>query len=190
MNQASRHRIEGIEAWFLAHEDGEFVVPPPDYSSVRIGDAELARTVVYTSKYPILPRIRNLSQLAPPIAVLGRYGLPTDADLPFLGGSSTNRLFIGDCDPPDILIFAWLREHFPIIWHGVNDEFLERHGIQSTDTVRIPLSDAERKSVTILSQLCPDYRTILGENCSALVSAGFKIELESATTHPTFAAQT
>jgi hypothetical protein len=180
MNQASQDRLYEIEAWFLAHEDGEFAVARSDYSSVRIGDAATARTIVYTTKHQCLPRIRNLSQLLEPIATLGRYGLPAADDLRFVCGSSPTRIFIGDCDPPDILVFAWLREHLPIVWHGVNDDFLEGHGTRSMDWIRIPLSVAERKTVSILPQLCPDFRELLGEYCSSVIDDGFKIELEGA----------
>lgn len=184
MNQASQDRVDEIEAWFLAHKDGEFGVAPSDYASVRIGDAATARTIVYTTKHQCLRRIRDLSQLPEPIATLGRYGLPTDDDLPFVCRSSPTRIFIGDCDPPDILVFAWLREHLPIVWHGVNDDFLERHGTRSLDWIRIPLSAAERKAVSVLPQLCPDFRTLLGKYCSSIIDDGFKIELEGAVIDP------
>ena len=184
MNQASQNRIAEIEAWFLAHDDGEFAVAPSDYLSVRIGDAATARTIVYTTKHSCIARIRNLSQLPEPIAVLGRYGLPADDDLPFVSGSSPTRIFIGDCDPPDLLVFAWLREHLPIVWHGVNDIFLERHGTRSLDWIRVPLSASERKTVSILPQLCPDFRGLLGEYCSSVIDDGFKIELEGAIIDP------
>lgn len=115
------------------------------------------------------------------MAVLGRYGLPAVADLPFVLGNSPQRVFLGDCDPPDILIFVWLREHLPIVWHGVNDEFLERHGTRSFDEIRIPMSDAERATVSILPRLCPDFRQLVGEYCASILEDGFKIEIEGAT---------
>jgi len=180
MNQTSQHRVEKIEAWFHTHDDGEFGVAPSGFSSVRVGDAATAGTIVYATKHVYVHRIRNLSHLPKPMATLGRYGLPTVDDLPFLRGSSPKRLFIGDCDPPDILVFAWLREHLPITWYGVNDDFLDFHGTRHLDCIRIPLSKAEEETVELLPQLCPDFRELVGEYCSSLIDGGFKIEIEGA----------
>lgn len=181
MNQASQERIDAIEAWFVARDDGDFGVAPPGYCSMRTGDAVLARTVVYTTKHQCLSRVRSLPLLATPVAVLGRCGLPTVADLPFVFGTSPSRIFIGDCDPPDILIFAWLREYVPMVWHGVSDEFLELHRTRSIDWIRIPMSESERETVAILPKLCPDFRKLIGEYCASNLDDGFKIELEGAT---------
>jgi hypothetical protein len=180
MNQASQNRIDEIEAWFHANEDGEFAIAPSDYLSIRIGNATTARTIVYTTKHRCLSRIRNLQRMQEPMAILGRYGLPANDDLTFVCGSSPNRIFVGDCDPPDILVFTWLREHLPIAWHGVNDDFLKSHGISNLDRIQIPLSASELESVSMLPKLCPDYRELLGNYCSSVIDAGFKIELEGA----------
>jgi hypothetical protein len=76
---------------------------------------------------------------------------------------------------------AWLREQISIGWHGVNDDFLLRHATRDLAGIRIRMSDAERKAVELLPQLCPDFRGLLGEYCSSLLDDGFKIELEGAT---------
>jgi len=103
---------------------------------------------------------------------------------------SIDGIFVGDADPPDILVFSWLREYVPIRWHGVNDEFLVRHGNRDYGGIRIPLSDAERETVRKLPQFCPDFRELLGEYCSSLLDDGFKIELEGAIIDRTAWAQT
>jgi hypothetical protein len=114
MNHALHNRADEIEAWFRAHEDGEFCLSPSSPLSV----AADARTIVYTTKHQCLPRIKDLSRLQAPMAVVGRYGLPVQVDLSLMRRSSQVPIFVGDCDPPDILVFAWLREQFPIVWHG------------------------------------------------------------------------
>ena len=192
MTRSSARRIKSIESWFRANEDDEFCECPPDHRSDRSGDHATARTVIYTTKSHCLPRIRGLKQFESPIATIGRYGLPSSRDLPFLQGASPliNRIFLGDADPPDILVFAWLREHVPIRWDGVNDEFLVRHGNQDDDSIRIRLSDAERETVRKLPQFCPDFRELLGEYCSSLLGDGFKIELEGAIIDRTAGPQT
>jgi len=180
MSHAPASRADEIEAWFLAHDDGEFCVIPPDRPSARIGDPRNAGTIVYTTKPHCLSRIRNLCRLQQPIATVGRYGLPRGNDLPFIRGASLYRIFLGDADPPDILAFAWLCEHLPIQWYGVNDDFLAQHGTRNFDPIRIPLSGAERETVPVLPRLCPNFHELLGEYCSSLLDSGFKIELEGA----------
>lgn len=180
MTQTSRNRMDTIESWFRAHEDGDFGILRADHPSSRVGDPTNPKTIVYTTKQHCIPRIKDLSHLEP-MAILGRGGLPLAEDLPFILGSSQTRSFIGDADPPDLLIFAWLREHFPIAWHGVNDGFLIRHATRDLARIRLRMSDAEREAVELLPQLCPDFRRLLGEYCSSLLDEGLKIELEAAT---------
>jgi len=182
MNSASTNRIEAIESWFRANDDGDFCVCPSDHASVRISGNGDAQTVVYITKNHCLSRICGLTQLHQPVATLGRCGLPVNDDLPFVRGSATSvtRMFIGDADPPDLLAFAWLREHLPIEWHGVSDEFLVRHGNLNNARIQIRLSKSEMAAVPALTKFCPDFRDLLGPYCSSLLDNGFKIELEGA----------
>ncbi len=181
MTRSGETRIASIEAWFRANEDGEFCEYPADHKSTLTGDHANSRTILYTTKGHCIPRIGGLS-LESPVAMIARYGLPSSEDLALLypNATSINRIFIGDADPPDILVFAWLREHVPISWYGVNDDFLNRHGNRTFDCIHIALSDKEREAVQKLPQLCPDFRELLGHYCSTLLDSGFKIELEGA----------
>ncbi len=187
MARSGETRIASIEAWFRANEDGEFCEYPADHKSTLTGDHANSRTIIYTTKGHCIPRIRGLS-LEPPVATIGRYGLPLSEDLELLSPTATsiNRMFIGDADPSDILVFAWLREHVPIVWHGVNDDFLIRHDNRNCQSIPIALSDREREAVQELPQLCPDFRNLLGHYCSTLLDDGFKIELEGAIMERSF----
>jgi hypothetical protein len=78
------------------------------------------------------------------------------------------------------MIFSWLREHLSIIWHGVNDKFLEIHGNRDIAWIRIKMSETELEARKLLPDLCPDYRQLLGPYCSSLLDRGFKIEVEGA----------
>ena len=178
----SESRIESIEQWFGSQEDGEFCAYPASHVSTRVGDSATASTLIYTTKHHCLSRISGITGFQQPIATIARYGLPTINDLPFVRGSSPTlaRIFIGDADPPDILVFCWLREHLPIVWHGVNDDFLDRHGNRDYRDIHIRMSDAEQQTAGDLSRFCPDYRDLVGEYCSSLLADGFKIELEGA----------
>ncbi len=174
--------VESIEDWFRCHDDGQFSANTKRVRSTRIGNCELAATIIYTTKHLYLSRVKGIESLPQPIATIGRYGLPINDDLWFVRGSTklSTRIFIGDADPPDILVFAWLREHFPIEWHGVNDEFLKHHGNRDRDSITIRMSQNELASIPNLKRLCPDFRDLLGEYGSSLVDGGFKIELEGA----------
>lgn len=181
MTRSAETRIASIEDWFRANDDGEFCEYSADHKSSLTGDHSNARTIIYTTKSHCIPYIRGLT-LDSPVAMIGRYGLPFSEDLALLypNTKSINRVFIGDADPPDILVFSWLREHVPILWYGVNDDFLIRQDNRTFDGIHIALSDRERETVQKLPQLCPDFRELLGQYCSSLLEAGFKIELEGA----------
>ena len=182
MVESSATRIDQIESWFRKHDDGEFSVLPSEQPSTQTGDLTNARTIVYTTKRHCVPRIKGFSQFGEPIAMIGRYGLPLLADLPLLLGSAQSPIFIGDGDPPDLMIFSWLREHLSIIWHGVNDKFLEIHGNRDIAWIRIKMSETELEARKLLPDLCPDYRQLLGPYCSSLLDRGFKIEVEGSIT--------
>jgi len=89
-------------------------------------------------------------------------------------------IFVGDADPVDLLVFAWLREHLSTEWFGVSDRFLLAQGMRFRPRVQIPLASSEQETIEQLGRFCPDYRMLLGKECSALLDAGMKIELEGA----------
>ncbi len=89
--------------------------------------------------------------------------------------------FSWDADPPDLLIFAWLRRHVAIEFLGVKDRFLQNYFTGSLDRISITLSESELESRGFLAEMMPDYSTLLGDCCSQLLAEGFKIELEGAT---------
>jgi len=124
----------------------------------------------------------EIAELAQPVATIGQYGLPWNADsiIPLGSLRGCNCLFVGDADPADLFVFAWLREQMPIAWHAVNDDFLVRRGNRDNVAIRISLTEAEASAVSILPELCPDHRRLLGEYCSTLFDMGLKIEVEGA----------
>ncbi|QDU76698.1 hypothetical protein Pan97_37530 [Bremerella volcania] len=114
------------------------------------------------------------------VAVIGRYGLPISTDVAFLRESKREVVFVGDADPVDLLVFALLREYLSIRWLGVSDEFLLAQGNQAWPRIQTPLASSEKETCKRLARFCPDYRSLLGTQCSALLDAGMKIELEGA----------
>jgi hypothetical protein len=178
----SSNRIREIESWFHDHEDGEFVVASSAHSCTVVGDFSTSRTVIYTTKVDCLRQNLRAFDVAHPVTIVGRYGLPVSTALVHLDGSpaGANCHFVGDADPPDILAFAWLREHVPIRWLGVNDELVNRNPAFERVSLEITMSDSEKQAMRTLPNLCPDFRDLLGPHCSATLDRGFKIELEAA----------
>jgi hypothetical protein len=178
----SRDRAREIESWFQDHEDGEFVVPLPNHRSSVVGDSSAVRAVIYTTKMHCLHHRLHALNISPPVMIVGRYGLPISPDLPHLDTLpvGTRCYFLGDADPPDILAFAWLREHAAICWLGVNDRLLNLGQAPYLARLEIAMSEAEKETMRMLPDLCPDFRDLLGPYCSRTLERGFKIELEAA----------
>lgn len=173
-------RVAEIESWFCSQVDGEFTVLPSDFASLRDGNFANAETVLYTTKPFSLPRVQSRIRSIGPIAAMARPGLPRRDDLPDLRRSRNSIQFIGDADPPDLMIYAWLREYVPIIWHGVSDTFFEVHETQGLPIRRIPMSATELLAIDLLQRVCPDYRDLVGPFCWSALDAGYKIEVEGA----------
>lgn len=134
--------------------------------------------IVYLTKPNQVERCVRLADWPKRAAVVGRYGLPLSADVTYLQKFKWEVNFIGDADPVDLLVFAWLRQHLSIRWLGVSDTFLQSQGSQVCPSIQMQLSSSEQAAIQQLPDLCPDYRSLLGEECSAVLEAGMKIELE------------
>jgi hypothetical protein len=179
---ASSNRGRQIESWFHDHEGSEFVVAGADWPSSVVGGHSAPRTVIYTTKVHCLNHNLHALDLAHPVKIVGRCGLPVSPDLIHLDALpvGTCCFFLGDADPPDILAFAWLREHTPINWLGVNDKLLNQGAAANWASLEIAMSEAEKLTMRILPELCPDFRELLGPYCFRTLHRGFKIELEGA----------
>jgi hypothetical protein len=120
------------------------------------------------------------------IQVIGRLGLPNEDDVRWLKHLVGDRevLFLGDSDPADLLIFAWLRWQMPVKYGGVSDRLALALDVQIQDTPAIPFADSEREAVSLLGEVCPDYRELVGPKCAALLDQGRKIEVEAVILTP------
>jgi hypothetical protein len=118
-----------------------------------------------------------------PFGLIGRYGLPEVGDLEWIRSLTTGRdhIFLGDCDPPDLLIFAWLRCHLHgLRYVGVGELLLHKLAIPNLTSIEITLSDSEVRSLPLLRRACPDLTAIVGPKCAAMLDRGRKIEIEGA----------
>lgn len=179
-NDMHSELIEAIEKHFHRLDDGDFGTLRSSHKSHSLDSLLSADALVYTTKVHCAPRARPLLSIHERLAFVGHYGLPTNEDLQLLWDAKRPIRFLGDADPPDIMIYAWLRHQVPIEWLGVSDRFLAASGDPSIEPVKIPLSSSELASIDLVGKLVPEFREWLGPQCSSLWASGFKIELEGA----------
>jgi len=90
--------------------------------------------------------------------------------------------FLGDMDPVDLMIFAWLRERMApkMIKHlGVSDAYLEQLGISVPESYAIAMKGSERQAVPVLENVFLDFRETIGPNSARLLDRGRKFEIEA-----------
>lgn len=169
-----------IERWFDDNRDGEFVrcerMEP--YSIIGPTTTSL---ILYSPKLRcVLRAIEHADDLS--MAVISRYGLPQSEDVAWMRTLVAGRelMFLGDADPPDLLLFAWLRAHLPMRFLGVSDRLLESLGGKPGGGNAMPLSADEKDALIVVEQTCPEFRELVGPFCASLLDNGFKIELEAA----------
>ncbi len=181
MSQAANR----VERWFADHAgDGEFELATNLLELPSVPSSGTRLRTVYTTKPAVLrdSHFADSAELPSPI-VLGQYGLPDKTKIcqldEWLGADSLE--FLGDLDPPDLLIFTWLRDHLGsqrCRYAGLSDRLWEDiHG--DPTQFKIALSAAERAAWPLVRELLPDSQRLLGSGCWALLESGFKVELES-----------
>lgn len=170
-----------IAEYFAFVDDGEFC-PQDRFNGMTVdGNLEAASTIVYVSKPPCVSRLRPPSNAANPLVTVANYGIPTKRDLSMLSDVNAKMYFIGDADPPDLLLFAYLRNLLPISWFGVSDGFLNTYETRHLAWITCRQSDTELASHGMVEQFCSDYKELIGEYCATIFAAGHKIEIEGAT---------
>lgn len=172
-----------IEAWFLEHDgDGEFLAGRRACPYSLIGSVGAAARIIYTTKPSIV--CAAMAPAPPPsIGIVGRYGLPSKADLIWIRKLIARQqlLFLGDMDPVDLLVFAWLRASLHptrIGYLGINDAFLGSLRLSSTRSIYGRCAPSEVESRVLLRQVFPDLRETLGRRNAELLERGHKVELD------------
>ena len=171
-----------IERWFDAHHDGEFTCLPQTAPYTLIAPANGAR-LIYTTKPPTILEAITRIEPVPQVGLLGRYGLPATGDAAWIVRLVEGRplWFLGDLDPPDLLVFAWLRAKLGperIQFAGIRDELLSAASFTAGSPERIALSASEVEALVPMDRLLPDLGTLVGPHCEELLRAGEKLELE------------
>ena len=189
----SRNLTAKIEKWFDRHAgDGNFALECRSHSYSVIGPVNSNTRIVYATKPRHVVMAIDASATPDRFGMIGRYGLPQRADVKWIRDFVGNRkvLFLGDLDPPDLIVYAYLRAHFapvPLRHLGINDAFLKKQQSQLPEGFLMSLSKSERRSVPFLREVLPDLAKIVGRHCAQLLEDGRKIELEAVSSANLFA---
>lgn len=175
--------VSKIASFFASHrESGEFVHYSREVPYKLIGaTTEPARFVFVTKCSALSPEL--LLNLPTDITLLSRYGLPAPADVALIGrlANQTSIGFLGDLDPVDLLIFAWLQSRLaPEIVHllGIRDGLLSRLSPQEQWKCTIDLDESEVEAIPLLEEALPDLLELVGPESYRLLVSHRKIELE------------
>ena len=174
-----------IEKWFADHaDDGEFAYTARAAAYTVIGpSAPAGRIVIATKPGPVGSAIHESVDSAS-LGMIGRYGLPGDADIHWIRKVVANHqlFFLGDMDPADLMIFCWLRARLRpkrVVHLGVSDSYLTELQVQLPESFILRCSPSEQKSHPLLDKVFPDLRATVGPKCARLLKRGLKIELEA-----------
>jgi hypothetical protein len=170
-----------IAACFAERSGAEFGFRLGEHVFGTARSHSLNQGVLYTTKPACVLHALDRLESRPSIDVVGGCGLPSQRDGESLCEWVGNRktYYLGDCDPVDLLLFAWLREFVDVVHLGVGDTLIYLLATTLSDAMEIPLAPCEASSLATLEQLCPDYRSLLGPRCAALIARGKKLEVEA-----------
>jgi hypothetical protein len=160
-----------IRNWFEQHDgdDGDFYIASRSDPFDAVPPRDATDTVLYC--------IGDEQ----PFATVLRYGLPSESDAAWLAATANSRrlLFLGDADPADLLIYAWLRERLTVEHCGLSDELLQKCGVPFENRLTIEMKPSERAAMPLVSEHLGDPPAILGPWCAGLLNSRRKIELEA-----------
>lgn len=174
-----------IEQFFAdQHDDGDFSIASHGASFSFVAPRGDGGRIIYTTKRHAVQSAFTEDDAPCDVGMIGRYGLPNRSDVPWLRRmlGDLELHFLGDMDPPDLMIFAWLRAalHPSVIVHfGVNDSLCERLRLTIPDNFTIPLSPSEQAALPLLAKLFPDFADTVGPVCAKRLHDGYKVEVEA-----------
>ena len=175
---------EKIERWFKSHEDGEFCSPETRLPYSVIGPSQSPGTIVYTTKPSSVALGVCEGGRRPILGMVGRYGLPSEQDAGWLRDlANVHRLvFLGDLDPPDLLIYAWMIDFLrpnSMTYLGISDQYISALSVNLPKTYVMTCTTAEHESLPLLKDVFPEFESIIGSQSAQLLADGKKIEIEA-----------
>jgi hypothetical protein len=175
-----------IERWFEEHGEDEFFPSQRGDPYQIVGPTKSAQRIIYATKSSIIFRSFEDSPAPEGLGIVARCGLPNKSDVDWFADIVGTRelLFLGDMDPVDLMIFAWLRARLTSIsvsYLGISDNFISKLSCHIPESYRLQLSPSERAAVPVLEEVLKLQETI-GPGCFTLLKKGYKIELEAVVT--------
>src|SRR5687768_15859400 len=140
-----------------------------------------SHAVIYTTKWDATSKLLASDDYELPVGMIARYGLPRDEDFPGIASIVRDAAvyFLGDCDPFDLLVFTWLRQHLSINFLGTSDRVVSALGVDVSEWITIPLPDDEKRAMSLVREVWPDFGESIGSNCARVLECDRKLELEA-----------
>jgi len=184
MASTKHDRAWQIERWFARHADGDFVFADRDSTYAVLGPASRPGPIIYTTKRHAIGRAIGESRNGSKLGLIAHRGLPHAADLTWIRKVVAGQrvFFLGDLDPADLLIFAWLRLRLRptrLTHLGISDSYLAALKAKVPPSFHIRYSPTEEASLRLLAEAFADWPAVVGPQCAALVEQQKKIELEA-----------
>jgi hypothetical protein len=173
-SQHLRHRICQVDGGELANTS-----PACPFSVVF--PSTRSRAVIYTTKTHAALQLLVPQDNDSIVGMIGRYGLPRDEDVPRIADIIGDYpvYFLGDCDPFDLLVFAWLQQHLPIRFLGASDAVVSALGVNVSARITIRLPDEEQLAMSLVREVWPGFAKSTGSNCARMLDDNRKLELET-----------
>ena len=180
-SEASMTSAEQLRDRIGQVDSGELTDIPPAWGYAVVFPSARSRAFIYTTKAHAASQLLASADHEIPVGLIGRYGLPRDEDV-----SGIARIirgypvyFLNDCDPFDLLVFAWLREQLPIRFLGTSDAVVSALGVEVTEWITIALPDEEQRAMSLVREVWPDFAKCVGVDCARLLDSNRKLELEA-----------
>ena len=163
-------------------DDGEVTSQDRSFPFAVVPPLDNENTVLYVTKWTAIQRISESSLNSMNCGVVARYGLPKVEDIFWIKEFANDRklLFLGDCDPFDLLVYHAISKVFEVEYVGVSDRLLTLWDVDIDKNITISLVDAEVEALEYLLARNPQLESLLGTECYRMLREGRKMEIEAA----------
>lgn len=182
--------LNAIDDWFVrVGDENEFVrcQRAGAYAVVGPTKTESKPIYIYATKPSCVLAAKRKYLEFDELGLISRSGLPRLEDVSWLRDmlGEHELIFLGDMDPVDLMVFAWLREYLKqaqVTYLGISDTYLNQLQVELPQAFIMLCAPSEQTSLSFLEAVFPDFREVVGANCAGLLADGRKIELEAIAT--------